>query len=132
MTAMNKKNLCKRTWFMGKPETYDGLYFLPGDEDDEMAFAFFDMKDENYKHEPIENNSIGDKFHIAFFKRDENGDVTFDEHFEAIFGDPMEYLKALIGMDLFGCMVRKTETSKACFDSFLKKAQQFAAPDTNL
>jgi hypothetical protein len=35
-------------------------------------------------------------------------------------------------MDLFGCMVRKTETSKAWFDSYLKKAQQFAAPDTNL
>jgi hypothetical protein len=115
---------------MDKPETYDGLYFLPGDDDDEMAFAFFDMKDESYKHEPIENTSFGDKFHIAFFKRDENGDVTFDEHFEAIFGDPMTYLKALIGMNLFGCMVRKTESSNVWFDSYLKKAQKFA--ETNL
>lgn len=115
---------------MNKPETYDGLYFLPGEEDDEMSFAFFDMKEESYDRQPIENTLIGDKFHIAFFKQDEDGGVVFDEHFEAIFADPMTYLQGFIGMGLYGCMVRKTESSTKWFNDYLKRSQKLAQDNT--
>ena len=110
---------------MSEPKTYDGLYFLPGEEDNEMTFAFFDLNDESYSHEPIENNELGDKFHIAFFRADgENQRVVFDEHFEAIFAHPMTYLKGLIGMNLYGCMVRKTKTSTKWFNDYLERAKK--------
>lgn len=112
---------------MDKPDEYDGLYFLPGDDEDEMTFAFFTMKEDDYKHTPIEGNSIGDKFHIAFFRPDGEGNAKFDEHFEAIFADPLVYLKGLIGMELYGCLIRKTESSSKWFDNYVKKAQITAA-----
>jgi hypothetical protein len=111
---------------MDKPKKYDGIYFLPGDEENQMKFAFFDLNDESYSHDPIENTEIGDKFHIAFFKQDEDGLVSFDEHFEAIFSDPMTYLQGFIGMNLYGCMVRKTETSTNWFNNYLEKTKKIA------
>jgi hypothetical protein len=106
------------------PNDYDGVYFLPGDEEDEMKFAFFHMKESDYDRAPIEGTGIGDKFHIAFFRMDEEGDAVFDEEFEAIFADPMVYLKNLIGMELYGCVVRKTKTSGKWWDEYLNKALQ--------
>lgn len=105
------------------PKEYDGIYFLPGDEEDEMKFSFFDMNDESYDREPIENTIIGDKFHIAFFTMDEDGSAVFDEHFEAIFADPMTYLQGFIGQDLYGCLVRKTKSSGKWWNDYLERAQ---------
>jgi uncharacterized protein involved in tolerance to divalent cations len=36
----------------------------------------------------------------------------------------MVYLKNLIGMDLYGCVVRKTKTSGKWWDEYLNKALQ--------
>lgn len=109
---------------MDKPETYDGIYFLPGENEGEMRFSFFNMKEEDYDREPIENTKVGDKFHIAFFRMDEDGDAIFDENFEAIFADPVTYLKGFIGMELYGCVVRKTKTSGKWWDDYLNRAQE--------
>ena len=68
--------------------TYDGFFFTPGSEDDELELSFFDYKDEKLKNaEKVENTAVGDMYHIAFFKPDEEGFVHFDESFEAIFAD---------------------------------------------
>lgn len=102
---------------------YDGFYFTPGDEEDELNLTFFDFKSEVEKGDPICNTSIGDCWHVAFFRRDKDGVPYFDDTFEAIFADPQVYIKNLLGANVFGCMVRKTEKSKKWFDEYLSSAK---------
>ena len=106
---------------MQVPEKYDGLYFLPGDEEDELMISYFDFKDEMAGGVPQEGTSIGDKWHIAFFKKNEHGEPTFDDAFEGIFADPSVYINNLVGAKIYGCMVRKTTKSDEWFDDYLKR-----------
>jgi len=100
--------------------TYDGFFFTPGVEEDELELSFFDYNEENLKNaEKVENTDIGDKYHIAFFKPNDEGLVEFDETFEAIFADPVTYIKNLTGSQLFGCVLRKTTQSGKWFDNYL-------------
>jgi hypothetical protein len=105
--------------------TYDGFFFTPGAEDGELELSFFDYNDENLKNaEKVENTAIGDKYHIAFFKPDEDGLVEFDDTFEAIFADPVAYVENLNGTELFGCILRKTTQSDKWFNNYLTKAKE--------
>jgi hypothetical protein len=115
MTAI-KKNLNLGSKTMADSKNFDGLYFVPGDEDGQLEISFFTFNDEVNKGSPIENNAVGDKFHVALFKEDDEGDITFDETFEAIFADPVVYLKGLAEMGIYGTFVRKTEKSQKWFD----------------
>jgi hypothetical protein len=103
-------------------QKYDGLYFLPSDEEDGLKIAFFDLVEPMKSGTPIEGNAIGDKFHIAFFKEGEDGTPIFDESFEAIFADPVTYISQMAGMNLYGCMLRKTDKSTKWFNDYLTKA----------
>lgn len=105
-------------------DEYDGLYFLPGDTDEEMNLAYFRFKEEEDFGVPIESTEIGDKYHIAFFKKDELGDPVFDEEFEAIFADPTVYIKNLVGLNVYGCVLRKTEKSLDWWVDYLAKAKE--------
>jgi len=111
-----------------KPEEYDGIYFIPdpdSEENDDLEIQFFRFKDDNQKDaKPIENNSVGYKYHVAFFKRDVNGDAMFDDSFEAIFADPLVYVKNLAGANCYGCILKKTEKSAEWFDDYLKRAME--------
>lgn len=60
-------------------------------------------------------------FILLFFKRGEDGDPVFDEHFEAIFADPQFYVEGLIGAELYGCVLRKTTNSGKWWDDYLEK-----------
>jgi hypothetical protein len=99
---------------------YDGFYFTPGDEEGEMKYSFFKMND-GHAGNPIESTVIGDKFHIAFFQEDEEGNPVFDEDFEAIFSDPYVYVSEL--RDLYGCVLRKTDKSHVWWQEYLEKAK---------
>lgn len=105
-----------------KPNEYDGFYFLPDEGDDDLQIAYFNFKDEFANGTPIEHSSIGYKYHIAFFRRDDEGNPVFDDTFEAIFGDPTIYIKNLVGAGLYGCVLRKTEKSQEWFDEYLERA----------
>jgi hypothetical protein len=97
---------------------YDGFIFLPHDEQEEgLEFRFIKYTEDF--GDPIENNESGDKYHVAFFKRDETGEFFFDETFEAIFSDPMVYVKNLRGMNLFGTIMRKQEKTSEWFKEYL-------------
>lgn len=102
-------------------DTYDGFYFIPTETEEESSYklAFFTFKDEMANAKPIEASEIGDKFHIAFFKSDENNLPVFDESFEAILTDPLVYINNLIGSGLSGCILRKTEKSEKWFQEYL-------------
>ena len=107
-----------------KKEQADGIYFLPGDEDTDLIISHWEFKpDSEFSGgTPIEGNEIGNKYHIAFFRKDDEGNPVFDEHFEAIFGDPEAYLTTLSGCGLYGCMVKKTNKSAKWFEDYLNKA----------
>jgi hypothetical protein len=101
---------------------YDGIYFLPGDEEDELMISYWNFKDEDMTTAKlIGNTEIGDMYHVAFFKRNEKGEPTFDDAFEAIFADPSIYVSNLAGVGVYGCMVKKTEKSSEWFDDYLQR-----------
>lgn len=106
---------------------YDGFYILPSGDDDDpdgINLAYFKFKDEMHLGDPIESSPLGDKYHVAFFRRDVNGDPMFDEEFEAIFADPSVYAKHLVGSKLYGCILRKTEKSATWWQEYLQRAQK--------
>jgi len=101
---------------------YDGIYFLPGDEDNELMISYWNFKDvELANAKPVNSTAIGDMYHVAFFKRDDDGKPTFDDSFEAIFADPTIYVSNLAGANVYGCMVKETEKSSEWFDDYLQK-----------
>lgn len=109
------------------PNEYDGIYFLPGDTDDELVIHCWEFKtDTEYAGaKPIEGNQIGHMYHIAFFRKDEEGNPIFDEQYEAILGDPEAYLKNLTGAGLYGCVLKKTEKSGKWWEEYLKRALSY-------
>ena len=108
-----------------KSHEYDGIYFLPyqNEEEDEegLVISYFDFKDEMADGTPIEGNAVGPKYHIAFFKKDDEGNPAFDETFEAIIGDPGKYIENLSGAGVYGCVVKKTNKSQKWFDDYLTR-----------
>lgn len=107
---------------------YDGLMFLPSDEEDEdtSAIEFHFIKFKEGLGKTIEGNDIGEKYHVVFFKRDETGELFFDETFEAIFADPITYAKGFIGMNLFGGFFKKCENSTQWFNDYLTRVQKYS------
>jgi len=104
---------------MSNEETFDGFWFLPCEEEG-LNLSFFSFKDEYGGGTPIGGNQMGDNYHLAFFKENEEGLPEFDDAFEAILGDPESYIKNLVGAGLYGCVVRKTTKTGKWFDDYLK------------
>jgi hypothetical protein len=100
---------------------YDGIYFLPGEDEGELVLSYFDFNKEMADGIPIENTNFGYMYHIAFFKGGDRGIPVFDESFEAILGDPATYIKNLTGSGIYGCVVKKTEKSGKWFEEYLKR-----------
>jgi hypothetical protein len=103
-----------------KDEEYDGFWFLPTEEDDELHLAYFTFQEPYANGNKIGGNAIGDTYQIAFFRKDDDGKPVFDESYDAILGDPRTYVNNLRGAGLYGCIVRKTDKSVKWFDNYLK------------
>lgn len=104
--------------YKSEMDGYDGFIFLPdGDDSDSQEFRFITYKEDFGA--PIECSEAGNKYHVALFRRDKNGDFDFDETFEAIFSDPMVYAKGLLGTNTFGTIVRKQEKTSEWFKEYL-------------
>jgi hypothetical protein len=103
---------------MQNDQTFDGFWFLPCDEEG-LNLSFFTFKGEYGGGTPIGGNQIGDNYHLAFFKENEDGLPEFDDAFEAILGDPESYIKNLVGAGLYGCVVRKTTKTGKWFEDYL-------------
>jgi hypothetical protein len=113
---------------MSNEETFDGFWFLPCDEEG-LNLSFFTFKDEFGGGTPIGGNQIGDNYHLAFFKENEEGLPEFDDAFEAILGDPESYIKNLVGAGLYGCVVRKTTKTGKWFDNYLTSVKDSVIVD---
>ena len=103
---------------MQNDQTFDGFWFLPCDEDG-LKLSFFTFGEEFGGGNPIGNISIGDVYHLDFFKENEECMPEFDDAFEAILGDPESYIKNLVGAGLYGCVVKKTTKSGKWFEDYL-------------
>ena len=103
---------------MSNEETFDGFWFLPCDING-LNLSFFTFKEEYSGGTTIDNSSNGDMYHLAFFKENEAGMPEFNDSFEAILGDPQNYVKNLTGTGLYGCVVRKTTKSGKWFEDYL-------------
>ena len=100
---------------------YDGFYFTPhGDEDDGLKFSFFVLSDEQ-KGKPIGGNNMGDMYHIVMFKKGDDGLPVYDETFDAILIDPEIYVENLVGTELYGCVLRKTDKSHKWLEDYLTR-----------
>lgn len=97
------------------PSEYDGFRFYPSNDDgmDGFAVSTFDFANEMANSTPIGNSSMGYTYHVALFQHDGDEKVKINDLFEAIFVDPLVYLKNLAGTDFFGFFVRKTDKSDA-------------------
>ena len=100
---------------------FDGFYFVPDYDDFEENYklAFFNFKEEWTKAEPIEESEMGFKYHMAFFKENEEGVPEFEDAFEAVLVDPLVYIKNLVGSGISGCIVKKTEQSDNWWTEYL-------------
>lgn len=102
---------------------YDVIYFLPTEDEEGnegLKYQFCDLKEEDVGT-PIEQSSMGDKWHLVFFSEDEEGLPRLDDNFEAILVDPATYLHGLLGAGVYGCVVRKTDKSQKWVDNYLDK-----------
>jgi len=103
---------------------YDGFYLLPEINSEGLRMSFFNFNDDFVKGEKIEHTSIGDKYHVIFLVQGEDGTPIIDDHFEAIFADPETYVRGLLGAEVYGCFVRKTENSWKWVEEYLTKTLQ--------
>jgi hypothetical protein len=103
-------------------EKCDGLAFIPGEEGEtEIRFMTF--------YEPMKgkvqvSSSGGVHYHVCFLKYDESDNLVFDDSFDAIFMDPLEYIKGLIGTNIYGTMIKKRENSDVWFQKYLTEIKE--------
>jgi len=106
---------------MPDAKDFDGFYILPHKQDDGLRLSYFDFNDDFEKGKRVDGTSLGDMYHVVFLTQGEDGNPELDDHFEAIFADPEVYVKGLLGANVYGCMVRKTENSYKWVEEYLKK-----------
>jgi hypothetical protein len=117
-----------------KPIEYDGIHFLPDysvvKEDGEefevenIRLIYFNI-DEQQNMNPIEESSIGHKWHITFFDVDEEtNSLKISDNFEAILIDPTVYIKNFAGMGMYGLILRKTNESKQWLNDYLTRLEE--------
>ena len=107
------------------PQDYDGFYFFPHEDDEGsgVKYEFFKFKDEFAGGVKQDATEVGDMYHIAFVETDDEGRFRLD-NFDAIFVDPVVYAENLYGMDIIGCVVRKTDKSKKWFEDHLTSLRE--------
>ena len=99
---------------------YDGVYFLPhvDGENEGLKYQFFELNEEDIDA-PIDGSSLGNKYHLIFFKEGEDGLPVLDDQFEAVLVDPATYLHGLLGAGVYGCILKKTAKSQDWIDNYL-------------
>lgn len=109
-----------------KDVTYDGFYFLPHEDEDGregLKFQIFELKEED-RGVPVNGSEMGHAYHMIFFKEGEDGFPELDDNFEAILVDPLTYAENLIGTNVYGCILRRTDKSPKWVDDYLKRVGQ--------
>jgi hypothetical protein len=106
-----------------KKEPFDFLTFLEGDSEGQITIC---GQEYAIKGEPVGGSDLGPSYHIVLFrdskeKKDEYGDL---DSFEAILGDPLEYISGLIPSGFYGIIAKKTTTSDKIINKLLDNIRQ--------
>lgn len=104
---------------------YDGFYLVPGAEGS-LDIKYFKYKDPKEFGEKKDHTDVGDMYHVAFFRKHDDEHLVFEEHFEAIFADPLVYVKGLSGGRIFGTFLRKSERSNEFWEDYLNDVRSRA------
>jgi hypothetical protein len=99
-------------------KSFDIIYFLPGDTDDEMEIELLDYIDPGEK---LDVSHLGDSYHIITFKFDKKGDICSYDKFDAVLISPLEYASTLIPQGWYGMFMKKTTTSEHTANSLIDK-----------
>jgi hypothetical protein len=103
-----------------KLDQYDGFHMMP--DENNMAstqFKFFKIKEDYLQGETIGKTSIGETYNVLFLKKTKDG-IELNDVFEAVFADPVVYAEGLIGINLYGTFVKKTEEAQEWFDDYIR------------
>ena len=105
---------------------YDGFFFTRyrDENSDGIKYDFFKLKDEFADGIKQDGNTIGDMYHILFIETNDDGETLSMDNFDAIFVDPIKYTENLYGMDVIGCIVRKTDKSQKWFEDHLTTVRE--------
>lgn len=104
---------------MSTQKDFDGFYFYPSDQEDEMKYGFFKFNNDALGKD-IEGTDLGHMYHVVLFKVDDEEEIVMDDCFEAIFSDPIEYSKRLAEMNMTGTFLKKKEKSLDWWDDYLR------------
>ena len=99
-------------------KSFDIIYFLPGDNDDEMEIQLLDYVDAGEK---LDVSPIGDSYHIITFKFEDDGEICSCDKFDAVLISPLEYASVLIPQGWYGIFMKKTTTSEYTAENLLDK-----------
>lgn len=108
---------------MDETDTHDGFFLLPGDDGEEhysVKLKYFNFPTKFKKGKKIDGSKMGDMYHVALFETEDGLLPELTDQYEAIFADPEVYIKALVGLNIFGCFVKKTENSSKWFKNYIK------------
>jgi hypothetical protein len=103
-------------------ENHDAIFFLPGDEEDQITIEGATYKESGNK---IGGSEMGDSYHVILFKESSETEELYDvDRFEAIFSDPFEYISVLIPQNWYGVIAKQTTTSHTFINKIFDKLQQ--------
>ena len=105
-------------------DDYDGIMFLPhGDDVNAIHFELLELKENMGKE--VGGTDVGLMYHVLLFQHnnDETG-MNFIENFEAIFANPIVYIKGLVGSKIFGLMLKKKEKTHIFFNRYVKQVKK--------
>lgn len=100
---------------MNKDEDFDGVYFCKSDEGGDDGWSLTFLKLQNKRDKKFEEHDCGLKYQVMLH---ENNKV---EIFEAVLGDPRQYLHNLIQCDQEGMIIKKCKRSEKIISKILGK-----------
>ena len=88
---------------------FDMISFVEG-EDDTIKITGSHYDDVGEK---LGGSELGDSYHIVLFRDSKTDSEKYDdfETFDAILGDPLEYISGLLPRSIYGIVAKKTTTS---------------------
>lgn len=104
---------------------FDGFYFQPRGED-EIEFNYFKFNQDVDRGQKVDNNSMGDMYHIILWTPDDIGIPEIKDNYEAILIDPVFYAESLTKSNSpsYGVIVRKTTESFKFVETYLVKFEK--------
>ena len=105
-----------------KEDNPDAIFFLPGDEKDQLHIEGATYKEAGEK---LGGSYLGDSYHIILFKEDDDNEGIYDiDRFDAILVEPFEYMSGLIPANWYGIVAKRTTTSTSFINNVFDKLKE--------